>query len=74
MVAYPGAVIGSRVEWTAELMALLGVAVHLNDQFTADPGLISRINAHGLLVYSRHNSDADFEFEDEFEEFDPDAD
>lgn len=74
VVAHPGAVICSTDEWTAELSSLLGVAVHLNDHFTAKPELIDRIKTSGVLVYSRHNDDTDFVFENEFEEFDPDND
>ena len=40
---------------------------------TADPGLIDRIKRGGLLVFSRYDSDADFEFEDEIEEIDHDV-
>jgi predicted nucleotidyltransferase len=70
IVAHPDAVICSEEEWSAELSSLLEVPVHLNDHFTVDPELLLRIKAEGLLVYSRHDSEADFEFEDEFEEFD----
>src|ERR1700674_4115001 len=59
VVAHPGAVICSAMGWTAELTLLWGVAVDLNDHFTADSGLIDRIKASGLLVFSRHNGDAD---------------
>lgn len=73
IVAHPGAIIGSNDEWTAALTELLGLTVHLNDHFTADPGLLVRISAKGLMVFSRHNSESDFEFEDEPLEFDPNA-
>jgi hypothetical protein len=73
IVAQPGAVICDNVEWTSELKSLLGVAVHINDHFTADPKLIDKIKASGLLVFSRHAGDVDFKFEDELPEFDPDA-
>lgn len=59
--------------WTSELTNRLGVVVHVNDYFTANPELLKKIKASGLLIFSRHGTDADFEFEDEFPEFDPDA-
>ena len=71
VVAHPGAVIGSAGEWTRELTSLLGITAHLNDHFTADIHLFEKIKKDGLLVFSRHNSNIDFEFEDEFPEFDP---
>jgi predicted nucleotidyltransferase len=60
-------------QWTGELTKRLRVTVHINDYFTALPELKDRIKASGLLVFSRHGSDADFEFEDELPEFDPDV-
>jgi len=72
LVAQPGAVICSREEWNNELTSLLGI-VDINDHFTAKGELIDRIKASGLLVFSRHGSDVDFEFEDELPEFDPDV-
>lgn len=59
--------------WTNELTKRLGVATHINDHFTASLELLDRIKASGLLVFSRHGTDADFEFEDELPEFDPHA-
>lgn len=73
IVAQPGAVICSATEWTNELTALLRAVVHLNDYFTAQPDLVDKIKANGLLVFSRHGGDIDFEFDDELPEFDPDA-
>lgn len=73
IVAHPGAIIGSAEEWTDELTSSLGVAVHINDHFTADPKLIDKIKATGLLVFSRYGSDVDFEFEDALPEFNPDV-
>lgn len=59
--------------WASELTKRLGVATHINDYFTARPELLDRIKGSGLLVFSRHGTDADFEFEDELPEFDPHA-
>lgn len=70
VVAPPGAVILKDKEWTAELTSLLRMKVHLNDHFTASKDLKAHINADGLLVFSRHNSDVDFQFEDEIDEID----
>jgi hypothetical protein len=59
--------------WASELTKRLGVAALVNDYFTARPELLERIKASGLLVFSRHGTDADFEFEGELPEFDPDS-
>jgi predicted nucleotidyltransferase len=72
VVAQPGAVIANNNQWTNELTGLLGVKVHLNGAFTADPELVDRIRSEGILVYSRHGDDRDFQFE-ELGDFDPDA-
>lgn len=69
VVAHPGA-IGSNAEWTGELTRLLGVTVHLNDHFLAEPDLVSRIRSDGILVYSRHGDELDFQVEDELDEID----
>jgi hypothetical protein len=71
VVAQPGAVISDAEKWNRELGSLIDVQVHINDYFTADLKLIERIKISGLLAFSRHASDADFEFEDELPEFDP---
>ncbi len=57
--------------WASELTRRLDVAVEINDYWTAEPGLRDKIKTSGLLVFSRHGNDADFEFEDELPEFDP---
>ena len=74
IVAHPGAVIGSNKNWTDELTRLLGLSAHLNDHFTADPELVTRIKAAGVLVFSRYEDKRDFQFEDEIEEIDSNAD
>lgn len=72
-MALPGAVILNDKTWTAELTRLLGVKVHLNDHFTACDDLKEHVKFKGLLVFSLHNSDRDFEFEDDGYEIDPSA-
>jgi hypothetical protein len=73
-VANPSAVIDSNEEWANELTRLLDWNAHLNDHFTADAALVQRIKSEGVLVFSRNGNDLDFQFEDELEDFDPDAD
>ena len=73
IVAHPGAVIGSQEEWGYELRKLLNLRVDINDYFTARNDLIDIVSSNGLLVFSRHMSNMDFQFEDEIEDFDPEA-
>jgi predicted nucleotidyltransferase len=71
VVAQPGSVMISNQEWTTELTPLFGLIVHLNDYFTADSEVVARIKSDGLLVFSRYETDTDFQFEDELD-FDSD--
>lgn len=50
--------------WENELTTLLEVKVHLFHHGLADHELESKVKSEGRLVFSRHKSDRDFEFEE----------
>jgi hypothetical protein len=59
----------TKKAWVDELEEGLSVRIHLFCDWLADAKLREHVKSCGALVYSRHESDVDFEIE--VDEFDP---
>jgi predicted nucleotidyltransferase len=68
IVAQPDAVMLDGKLWELLLASLLSLPAHHN---TALPILVDRIKSQGLLIYSRHGNQLDWQFDDEIREVDP---